>query len=95
MIKLLVASIGSGRLDAQPTVQSCRKRFSANYGVFVRDLSRMMSAMRVPRATARDLPSVDQAKLLISPEGKCVSCFGGPPWRDWRQMSETPPFVTQ
>jgi hypothetical protein len=30
-----------------------------------------------PRAATRDLPSVDHAKLLMSTDAKCVSCFAG------------------
>ncbi|MBV8515289.1 MAG: sel1 repeat family protein [Acidobacteria bacterium] len=58
------------------------------------DLRRTMSAVRVPRAMAKVLPSPDQSMLLIWSEVKWVSCFGGPPVRGWRQTSEMPPRVT-
>ena len=53
-------------------------------------LIRMTSLLSLPRVNASCLPSRDHSKSKISPESKCVTCFGGPPVRRCCQMLETP-----
>jgi hypothetical protein len=56
-------------------------------------LIRITSLLWLPRVSASCLPSRDQVKSKMSPDAKCVICFGGPPVSFCSQMLDTPFLV--